>query len=464
MAGEGGNDIMDEASISDVTDTVYHDSLDYVTQKHTRKSAAAQLLSGPEVKAPKVQGASVIKPEDVTQITGMVGLDGKAKKPEYLWLPSRKEIGTGYRNRLERYMQMDFKRTNIIYLLYTPKVASCVFLGLGLLMLTICLLFPYNTAPSPILLRYSENKGSVYEFDIPKDLPAPVYFYYRIENFYINHKRVAYESSPGIITHGKCSKFKTFKEILDLRCINGKNTLNGNHQLCKDYENVPEFQLPAYPCGAISATLMTDNFEICDADADLTMLDVLAKDDDMQKNCIHLSQRLDVNNWNFIRYNVKKSITEKGFHWLDTTSTLFRSWTDFTFDSTFLKPYAVSYKDIKAGTYRLYITTNLWPADAWQAKKSVYITCVGRFGGSSPIFEIIMFIVAIVYICTGLCIFAFYKIKGRLNKDPWSGIDVVKVDYGDAMVKGDKVIETITAYDVNKVPKSNKSCLCPCKR
>lgn len=57
--------------------------------------------------------------------------------------------------------------------------------------------------------------------------------------------------------------YKTFAEILDLRCINGKNTLNGIDEWCQNHNQNPQFNLPAYPCGPLAATMMTDNFEIC---------------------------------------------------------------------------------------------------------------------------------------------------------------------------------------------------------
>jgi len=84
----------------------------------------------------------------------------------------------------------------------TPLVVICVFLGVGLLMFTLgFIMWHYNNQVVEVVVRYdnqcadpgvspySQTNLCNVTFSVAKAIPAPAFFYYRLSNFYQNHRR-----------------------------------------------------------------------------------------------------------------------------------------------------------------------------------------------------------------------------------------------------------------------------------
>lgn len=101
--------------------------------------------------------------------------------------------------------------------------------------------------------RLSTDDSQLYEdernvchiqFEIPQELSAPIYFFYRLENFYANHRRYSNSFSEDQI-EGKASSLDTIK-----------NTAGQNCKPLSD-DNGKKY----YPCGLIANSMFNDTFE-----------------------------------------------------------------------------------------------------------------------------------------------------------------------------------------------------------
>ncbi|EKX72537.1 conserved hypothetical protein [Theileria equi strain WA] len=378
---------------------------------------------------------------------------------EFRWLPSGKGRGPDYKSRFDRIKQMELKHNLTVFKLYTPKFASTLSFLCGFLLLLLGLLSWFLSSSVSIEVPYKEGTTEPIEIDIKDGLKAPVYLYFKISDFHVTNKMLAYDSDIRLVASSKCKTFKTFKEILDLRCINGKNTLNGRDEWCRN-RDLPLFKKPAYPCGPLSATIITDNFEICPAQVQAQQ-DGKISDQDLEK-CLKLSVHHVPILWTFTSFIVRRENHKDGFLWLDTTNPFYQSWLQPPYNNTFLKPYGVINTDVPPGKYKVHITNNLWPSETWKAKKAIYISCANIWGSRSVVLEIIMFILGSLYVVTGIIILVLHKLDFKFNYSPWRKLVQVK---GTVAMQGDDdaIRESMEGVDVSHmpVPPPSTRCLCP---
>ncbi|XP_954881.1 uncharacterized protein TA03230 [Theileria annulata] len=417
------------------------------------------------LREPNVQGAQNPNPElkDVS-----VSMDNTM-----LWLPSGKGLGPDYKSRAYRVRQKDFSHNYFVYYMYTPVWAAILSISLGSLLAILTLILFFFSSSVNVEVPYSENDQGPITVNITSDFKPPIYVYYKISGFYVTHKKVVYDSGPSLAAQSTCQNtmnilyiinisldYKTFAEILDLRCINGKNTLNGIDEWCDNYKDNPQFNLPAYPCGPLAATIMTDNFEICPA--------VVNRNADGTYEGVDFSGCLDIqihdysDLWRFGPFNVKRKQYTKGFCWIDLSNPLYHTWLQNPFSNTFLKPYGVIYDEVPEGEYKIHLVNNLWPDQEWRAKKAIYITCINFFGTKSLPLEIALLSISGLYILTGIILLILHFSGFKIKKSPWRGL--VKVTAGIVTEKEELIRRSsITEDDFGsfELPPKLEKCLCP---
>lgn len=90
--------------------------------------------------------------------------------------------------------------------------------------------------------RYDSSSGSCFlQFDIPKDMPAPVYMYYKMTNFYQNHRRYVQSYSEDQL-NGKAVSAHSLR----------------NPEDCKPLTTDAKTGKPIYPCGLIANSYFND--------------------------------------------------------------------------------------------------------------------------------------------------------------------------------------------------------------
>ncbi|GBE61231.1 hypothetical protein, conserved [Babesia ovata] len=436
--------------LADISDQAFKMSVKFATADTTQQSTSGE--AGCRMSLPKVQS-----PRNSHQLA----TDDQTGEPEveYLWLPSMKVTGTNYRKRIDKYRQMEFTPNLNVYRVYTPRGGILVFtlFGAVLLLLGLALIFSSRRSYTAEIEYTDYTQPMVLQ--VRDDLEGPVYIYYKITDFYVTHKKVAYESSPSKIFHNHCKTFRTFQQILNLRCIEGKNTLNGMDEWCKNQDH-DIFKRPAYPCGPISATIMTDNFELCSSSEPLKIGDdnLVTKRED----CLPLSMDIPEYDYGFFHNRVEPADRDSGFLWFDPSNQLFRTWIQLPYDSTFVKHYATLKNGLKAGTYYLHVTNNLWPAKQWRARKYFYIAKPGFLGTSALVLEFMVLGTAILYLLTAAIIFILHKRSYNCGISPWRGLDVYDAKVGEGVKVPAVAYKSDDITPVEDVPASSVPCLCPC--
>ncbi|KAK1940248.1 hypothetical protein X943_000670 [Babesia divergens] len=456
MAIDRGNaDLVDRESsnmpMGDISNEVFKKSVLFATKNGARASTTPAQPT--KMSLPKVQGSQVSR-KSAQRPYGSSPSD----EFEYLWMPSMRVYENGFKSRMEKYSHMEFTRNYNNYRLYTPRGAMSVFLSLGMLLLGLGIALMFSSWSSFTLeIPYSEENNDPIKFTIDKDIKAPVYFYYKLSDFYATHKKVTYDSAPASITQ----VYSSFEEILNLRCIDGKNTLNGVDSWCTSKNTIPEFKLPAYPCGAISATIITDNFMICQSSLEYTLENVKS-DGDKAKRCLPLTMMMEEADYGLFHSTITKSVSESTFYWLDLSNNMFRSWIQLPYDSTFLKPYAVLNQDLRAGNYTLFLTNNYWPSKAWNAQKAFYIAKPGFLGTPAKVLEVMVMVTAAIYLLSGIVVAGLYMMNYSCQKSPWRGIKVHGAKHVNSASHHSKHLLDDEPEPFKDVPKPRLPCLCPC--
>jgi hypothetical protein len=91
-------------------------------------------------------------------------------------------------------------------------------------------------------VNYTTN-ACVMEFEIPNDIGAPVLLYYRLTNFYQNHRR--------------------YVKSVDIPQLKGdaRTASQINSGDCDPLRTDPETKLPYYPCGLIANSMFNDTIQ-----------------------------------------------------------------------------------------------------------------------------------------------------------------------------------------------------------
>jgi hypothetical protein len=101
--------------------------------------------------------------------------------------------------------------------------------------------YSYNPGNFKIPILYPTVQ-CILTFDIPKDMDPPVFFYYRLTNFYQNHRRYV----------------KSFQSDQLKGTAVDNNTISNS--ACDPIKTDPTTGKPYYPCGLIANSVFNDTF------------------------------------------------------------------------------------------------------------------------------------------------------------------------------------------------------------
>ncbi|KAH7053849.1 cell cycle control protein [Linnemannia elongata] len=260
---------------------------------------------------------------------------------------------------------------------------------------------PGSPAGTPIH-EYEVQRCTV-NLTIPADFPPPVMMYYKLTNFFQNHRK--------------------YTKSLDYKQLNGVpasvSELN-SRKGCNITGDVP-----IYPCGLIANSMFNDTiFGLAARDSTPPVTDYIfqankiASPADKGKYAKYgytdLSAIDPPINW---RPRYPKEKYSAAFPPPDiSTDEHFQVWMRTAGWSTFLKTYGRGTEVLPAGNYQLLIDMN-FPIKTYGGKKYIVISSVGAIGGRNSFLGIGYIVVAVICAGLGVIFTAFHIARPRIIGD-----------------------------------------------
>jgi hypothetical protein len=200
-------------------------------------------------------------------------------------------------------------------------------------------------------------------FTLTEKVTAPVYFFYKVTNFYQNHRR--------------------YVQSIDFTQLNGANYVaNQTYSNCdpvvrnsdlfvtKALDGTPlDPQAQAFPCGLVARSLFNDTFTLNYTEGGASTNFVL------QENGIAWPD--DIN------YRYKNSNgSYRSFQWADVESQRFMTWMKMAPFMDFRKTWGVIQQDMPAGNYTMFVNS-LWDASLFGGEKYLVLSTTNTFGGTN---------------------------------------------------------------------------------
>ncbi|KAI1290991.1 CDC50 family protein [Xylaria venustula] len=221
------------------------------------------------------------------------------------------------------------------------------------------------------------------QFKIVQDLPAPVRFYYRLDNFYQNHRRYVNSFNPDQL----------------LAKVVSSNTLQNSNCPPLATEDVVEdgktVTRQIYPCGLIANSLFNDTIgrpvvvgvEGTEEERTYKWSETgiaWDQDKDLYENLTNPDYDLIIPppNWRKRYPNERYSAAHPPPDL--KTDEHFISWMRTAALPSFFKPYAFGNETLVAGTYQLNIVDNFNMTE-YKGRKSLVITTTGPLGGKNDL-------------------------------------------------------------------------------
>jgi len=264
----------------------------------------------------------------------------------------------------------------------TPKPVIISFLVIGIVFI------PVGYALFDASQRVVEVQSNAYENEnggsFPLQLPymkAPVYFYYKLENFYQNHRRYV-------------------KSRSDTQLLGQIVTSSSSITDCDPYTSVNGSSDPQYfylPCGLIARSLFNDTFLLYNSNNTVVnwTSDGIAWDSDINDK------------FNNPPANAPGIRTIPNFKDPD-----FVVWMRAAALPTFRKLYRIIQTDIQPGLYTVRIWNN-YPVTSFGGHKYVVLSTTSWLGGKNPFLGYAYMVVGAVCILLGVSFAIKHAVNGR---------------------------------------------------
>ena len=326
-------------------------------------------------------------------------IEDKAKKNEKEEEKLLKANQPEQRGKLERlfiYLRTGFVwrpipkiKTTVLCL----EITGAIFIVIGIVILIL------SNQIKEIEIRYDNNPNCtighkcVINFTIPEEMEKNVFVYYRLKNFYQNHRRYlkskSYKQLRGEILEESdikddCEPIILNKDLYD--GIKSINTTNANNTL--DPDGV------AHPCGLIAKSFFNDTYEL---------KPLIGEDIRISSEGIA---------WSIDKKKFKNS-NNYNIQWKDVEDERFIVWMRPASLPDFRKPWGKIERNLQKGNYILTVD-NKYPVESFKGEKYFILSTVNALGGKNYFLAILYFVVGGVSIAAGILFFIGHK---RYNSD-----------------------------------------------
>ncbi|GAM28032.1 hypothetical protein SAMD00019534_112080 [Acytostelium subglobosum LB1] len=219
-----------------------------------------------------------------------------------------------------------------------------------------------------------------FTMSIPKKMKAPVYMYYRLDNFYQNHRRYV--------------KSRNDDQLRGLR-VTDYNKLKTD---CDPYTSVDGTLKTVYlPCGLIARSMFNDTFSLSQTDGSIIPLvkKGIAWSSDVDKK--FKNPPADVEGVRIIQ-----DFTDEDFIvWMRTAGL-----------PDFRKLYRIINQDLPAGNVNVSIVAN-YPVESFDGKKYVVLSTATWIGGKNPFLGYAYIVVGVICFFQGIGFLIKHKVAPR---------------------------------------------------
>ena len=233
--------------------------------------------------------------------------------------------------------------------------------------------------------------GSTCEVNITieEEMSKDVYVYYRMKNFYQNHRRYIKSKSNKQLKGNwleesdiddDCDPIKLNKDLYE--------GITGLNKTVLDPEGV------AHPCGLIAKSFFNDTFVLKKGDND----EIVIKEEGIA--------------WSIDKKKFKNS-PNRDKQWIDVESERFMVWMRPASLPDFRKPWGIIDKDLEKGNYVLTVTNN-YQVKSFDGEKYFILSTVNALGGKNYFLAILYFVVGGISLVAGILFWIGYE---RFNKD-----------------------------------------------
>lgn len=246
------------------------------------------------------------------------------------------------------------------------------------------------------------------DVEVPHDIAAPVYVYYKIENMYQNHRRYVKSRSYSQLA----GKYHTADELKsDCDPVYRVQDLYPAQQKKLSGGVFEDLESPAIPCGLMAKSFFNDT---------LTFYKKYVKDTktpnkdniEFDLNTTDIAWTTDVGKFSNIKdEDLPEGVKSyKDIQWQDMEDPRFIVWMRNAGLPNFRKLYGVIDEDIKAGTYTLKVDAQ-YNVAPFEGKKQFVLSQANVLGGKNEMLYMIYFIAGtITFVMTlGFCFFCVKK-------------------------------------------------------
>ncbi|KAG0060718.1 hypothetical protein BGZ90_003916 [Linnemannia elongata] len=262
---------------------------------------------------------------------------------------------------------------------------------------------PAPDSPAGTPIHEYEVQRCTVNLTIPADFPPPVMMYYKLTNFFQNHRK--------------------YTKSLDYKQLNGVPASVSELNSRKGCNITGE--VPIYPCGLIANSMFNDTiYGLTARDSTPPVTDYIFKANKIASPAdkgkyakygyTDLSAIDPPPNWRRRYPNEKYSAAYPPPD--ISTDEHFQVWMRTAGWSTFLKTYGRRTEVLPAGNYQLLIDMN-FPIKTYGGKKYIVISSVGAIGGRNSFLGIGYIVVAVICAGLGVIFTAFHIARPRIIGD-----------------------------------------------
>jgi hypothetical protein len=225
----------------------------------------------------------------------------------------------------------------------------------------------------------STNNKCVKYFTISKTIKKPIYFYYKLQNFYSNHIKFVKSKNYNQL-RGEVVSEKKIDSSCKYMSRNREHFKTENESIILSYKNISmESNAIMNPCGLIANSMFNDKFELYD-----------------NKNNFIKIHDSDITLKVYKEHFFKNDKDSEKTQWYNKEDDHFIVWMNMELFPTFMKKWGYINQDLQKGEYKMIIENN-WGKAQWEVKK-YFVLAKGNIFGSQKIFGYVLITCSIIEI------------------------------------------------------------------